>query len=120
MLTFEIEVTEEEIVFSAEGEMQLLEDAAAALEAQDLAGLNRDGQPIVGRSGKVLDLHDTGALFRNVTPAPAQGGLIYNQPYAEEVFDRYKADALNDASMAALEEKLTPMVNEQTTNQEVK
>lgn len=120
MLTFEIVVTEEEVELSAEGESALLHDARLALEAQSLAGLNRDGQPLLGKSGNRLDLHDTGRLYRNVTEAPAQGGLIYNEPYAQEVLTKYKADALNDASQAALEEKLTPMLNEQVTNQEVK
>lgn len=120
MLTFEIIVTEEDVVVSPEGDSQLLHAAREALEAQSLAGLNRDGQPLLGRSGNTLDLHDTGRMYRDVTEALAQGGLIYNAPYAEEVLLRYKADALNQASLAVLEEKLTPMLNEQVTNKEVK
>lgn len=120
MLKFEIEVTEEEIEFSEAGETQLLQESLEALEAQALSGVDRDGAPIIGRSGKRLDLHETGRLWKNVTVVPAEEGLRFNEGYAGEVLTKYKADGLNEASQAALEERLTPMVNEQVTNKEVK
>ena len=119
MLKFEIVITEEEVVLSDAGEAALLSATREALEAQALAGIDRDGQPILGRSGKRLDLHDTGALWSQVTEAPAAGGLVFASDHAS-VLIKYKADALNDASQKALEERLTPTLQEQVTNREVK
>lgn len=119
MLKFEIVVTEEEVVISPQGESTLLHATREALEAQASAGINRDGQPIVGKGGKRLDLHDTGAMWRNVTEAPAQGGLVFNEPHAEHVLTKYKADGLSPASEAELEKRLEPLLDEHVTNREV-
>ena len=119
MLTFTIEVTDEEIELSPAGESELLHEAREALEVQALSGLNREGQPLVGQKGNRLDLHDKGELWSQVTEAPAQGGLVFTSGHAL-VLEKYKADALNDASLSALEQRLTPMLDEQVTNKEVK
>ena len=120
MLKFEIIITEEEVVLSDAGEAALLSESLKALEAQALAGLDRDGQPIIGRSGKRLDLHgETGELWSKVTQAPAEGGLVFGSDHAS-VLTKYKADGLNEASQKALEEKLSPTMQDQVTNREVK
>jgi hypothetical protein len=111
MLKFEIIVTEEEVELSSEGESELLHESRLALEAQALAGLDRDGAPILGKGGKRLDLHETGALWRNIKEAPAEGGLLFEEPYAEAVLTKYKADALNEASQAEIETKLKPTLD---------
>ena len=120
MLTFEIIVTEEDIEVSTEGELILLHEVREALEAQALAGLNRDGQPLLGKGGKRLDLHSSGRLWRNVTESPGEGGLIFLEPYAEAVLVGYKADGLNEASQQALEDRLGPLLDQHVTNKEVK
>lgn len=114
MLTFEIVVTDEEIDLSPEGESQLLHEAREALEQQALSGTDRDGKPIIGKGGKRLDLHDSGALWSDVTEAPAQGGIIFNSPHAL-VLEKYKADALSESNLSTLEERLKPMLDEQIT-----
>lgn len=120
MLTFEIIVTEEEIEFSAEGEAILLRDARAALEAQALSGKDRDGNPIKGKGGKTLDLHETGAMWRNVSESVAEDGLIFHEEYARVVLAKYKADALSPENQTKLDEKLTPLLDSHVTNKEVK
>lgn len=120
MLTFEIVVTEEDIILSDEGESVFLHASLEALEAQALAGLDRDGSPLIGSKGQRLDLHQSGALWRNVTEAPGAGGLVFEVPYAAVVLQKYKADGLNDASLSGLEERLKPVFDQQVTNKEVK
>jgi hypothetical protein len=120
LLKIAVVVTEEEVVLDSAGESLLLREAREALEAQALAGINRDGQPIVGAGGRRLDLHDTGRLWQDVTEAPAQGALIFNAPYAETVLKKYKADALAPASQEGLTRKLEPLLDPHLTNQETR
>ena len=112
MIKFEVLTTDEEIELSPEGESQVLQAALEALEQQALSGTDRDGKPILGKGGKILDLHDTGALWSDVTEAPAQGGLVFNSPHAL-VLEKYKADALSPINLLTLEERLKTMLDEQ-------
>lgn len=114
MLTFEVIITDEEIELSQEGESALLHDTREALEQQARSGIDRDGKIMIGKKGQRLDLHDKGELWSNVTEAPAQGGLVFNSRHAL-VLEKYKADALSEANLKTLEERVNPTLDEQVT-----
>jgi hypothetical protein len=120
MLKFEVIVSEEEVELDIAGEVILLREAREALEQQALAGIDAKGQPILGKDGQRLDLHDTGAMWQDVTEAPAQHALIFNQPYAGIVLKKYNADALAPASQVALERKIEAPLDPHITNKEAK
>jgi len=113
-----VTVAPEVIVVPDSLESYVLHQARLALEEQARSGINRDGQRIVGKDGRTLDLHDTGRLWQDVTEAPAQGGLVFGAPYAEAVLTKYKADALSQANQEDLEAQLQERVSNQITSKE--
>lgn len=120
MLKFKVRITREVVSVTPQGQALVLSRSRRALEAQALSGKNREGQPILGKGGKRLDLHDSGKLWQNVTEAPAEGGLIFNEPYAQFVLTKHKADALSPENQKILEETLTTPLQPFVINKEVK
>lgn len=83
------------------------------LDQQARDGVDSRGGPLMGTSGKPIDLHDKNRLFTDVDAllSAAKVTLRFNAPYADTVERLYRFAGLSQRYRAEFDRRAAPIVN---------
>ena len=118
MAKTEVEITPATLAWRPGTQEQVARRQMAAAERQAKAGIDGDGEPLVGKDGQRLDLYESGALWReySVLEEPGGGATLILKDHARyvlaELGGKHKSLTLSAPYQAHLETELASLLTE--------